>query len=521
MPSFRLACAAVPLFPLAARLRSEPDLSREALAVCEGNGSAAHVVAANRPARAAGVQPGMTLAQARAICPKLVARARDGECERAAQEALLEAAESVSPRVEDAGDGVAFLDLAGLERHFRDEADLGRTLAAAAERLGLPARVGVAGSKLAARVAAGLPDSPTVVPPGGEAAFLAPLPLARLAPEADVAATLERWGIHSVGDFARLPRARVAGRLGSLGRDLHASARGIDPRPLVPRDPGPTFHEGMSLEWPLVALEPFLFASRAALERLCDRLESRGLACTRLELVLALEPDGRAERSIDLPAPTRDARTLLTLVRLDLEARPPGAPVVGFTFIAHPDRPREAQLSLLGPAALSPDKLATTLARLFALLGPGRAGSPRPVDGHRPERFALVDFEPPPPPEVRREPPRGRGLLAVRALRPPVAVEVMTWEPPSAAAEGPPSSDEAGALRPREVRAVAGESEAKRLKIEGGVRVASGPWGLEEGWWSDEPAERDYWDVELEGGGIYRLYRDRASGDWFADGIYD
>ena len=244
------------------------------------------------------------------------------------------------------------------------------------------------------------------------------------------------------------------------------------------------------------------------------------MACTRLELILALEPDGRAERSIDLPAPTRDARTLLTLVRLDLEARPPGAPVVGFTFIAHPDRPREAQLSLLGPAALSPDKLATTLARLFALLGPGRAGSPRPVDGHRPERFALVDFAPPPPPEVKREPRRGRGLLAVRALRPPLPVEVMTWEPPSAATEGPPS-DEAGALRPVEVRAVAGESEAKRLKIEGGVRVASGPWGLEEGWWSDEPAERDYWDVELEGGGIYRLYRDRATGDWFADGIYD
>jgi hypothetical protein len=53
------------------------------------------------------------------------------------------------------------------------------------------------------------------------------------------------------------------------------------------------------------------------------------------------------------------------------------------------------------------------------------------------------------------------------------------------------------------------------------VRVASGPWGLEEEWWSEQPVARDYWDVELAAGGLYRIYRDRASGEWYADGIYD
>ena len=53
------------------------------------------------------------------------------------------------------------------------------------------------------------------------------------------------------------------------------------------------------------------------------------------------------------------------------------------------------------------------------------------------------------------------------------------------------------------------------------VRVAAGPWTLEDGWWSKEPVERDYWDVELSRGGLYRIFRDRRSGDWFADGIYD
>jgi protein ImuB len=515
----RIACVNLPLFPLAARLRSEPELSREALVVVEGNGNAARVVAGNRLARSSGIKPGLTLPQARALCPKLVARSRDEECERAAQEALLEVAERFSPRVEDAGEGIAFVDVNGVERHFRGESpelDLGRSLIAAAEAEGLPARVGIASSKLAARIAAGLPDSPVVVPAGQEAEILAPLPLSRLSPEVELAETLERWGVRSIGDFAKLPQARVASRLGQRGRDLHATARGIDPRPIIPREPPPVFNEGMNLEWPLVSLEPFLFVGRAALERLCQRLEASGLACIRLELGLRLEPDGHQTRSIDLPAPTRDVKTLLTLVRLDLEARPPGAPVVGFTFAAHPDRPREAQLSLYGPAALSPDKLATTLARLFALLGPDRVGSPRSVDGHLPERFALVEFTPPPPPEVRRAPRPGRGLLAVRVLRPPVALEVVTEEPaPEIPAEEAP---------PAEVRPVVTEEVEKRPKIEGTVKVASGPWGLEDGWWSEAPADRadrDYWDVELMTGGLYRLYRDRSSGEWFADGIYD
>ena len=82
----------------------------------------------------------------------------------------------------------------------------------------------------------------------------------------------------------------------------------------------------MDLEWPLTSLEPFLFVVRAALERLCDRMARRGLACLRLETSLHLDPDGTHERSVELPTPTRDVKTLLALIKLDLEAHPPGAP---------------------------------------------------------------------------------------------------------------------------------------------------------------------------------------------------
>ena len=356
-------------------------------------------------------------------------------------------AEMFSPRVEDEGEGVVYLDLEGHPalapltltlsplggrgktgrgtqglplpaREGRGEEALARDILRAAEKALLPARVGVAASKLAARVAAGLPDTPTVVPEGEESRFLAPLPLEKLAPALEIAATLDRWGLHSIGDFAKLPEGEVASRLGEAGRELHATARGIDPRPLEPYLPPPSFSEGMDLEWPLASLEPFLFVAHAALERLVRRLESQALACTRLEVSIKLDPDGHDVRAIALPAPTRDVKTLLTLVRLELEARPPGAPVAGFAFSAHPDSPRRAQLSLFGPAALSPDRLATTIARLAALLGADRVGSPRALDGHRPERFTETGYAPPPPPHTRLAPREGRGLLGVRVLQP-------------------------------------------------------------------------------------------------------
>jgi protein ImuB len=496
----RLACLFVPMFPLAARLRSEPDLLNEAVAIVDGDGSAAHVVAATRRARTKGVRPGMSLAQARSIIPKLIARARDTECERTAQEALVEVAETFSPRVEDSGEGLVFFDVSGLERHFPSEEDLGKAALRAADDIGLPARCGLAASKLAARVAAELPKSPTVVAPGTEAEFLAPLPLARLTPELDAAATLHRWGLNSIGDLAQLPESEVASRLGSMGRELHYAARGIDPRPLIPRPVPQEFREGMELEWPLVALDPFLFIASAALDRLSKRMEIQGFACRRLELTMNLEPDGFHSRAIDLPAPTRDVKTMLTLLRLDLEKTPPGAPVVGFSLVAHPDRPRRAQLSLFGPAALSPEKLATTIAKLVSMLGEDRVGTPMTVDSHLPDRYALGSFEPPPPPEMRRTPRRAPGQLAVRVFRPPVPVEVITR---------PSRSDEPGDVQ---IEALSGE-------ISGEVRHCAGPWKISDEWWAETPAAHAYWDVELSTGS-YRVYRDEGAAGWYVDVAY-
>ncbi len=538
----RIACMRAALFPLAAYLRGAPELVREAVVVHEG--PSARIVAASRLARRAGVRPGLTVAQARNIESGLVDRVRDPERERTAQEVLLEIAGGFSPRVEDAGEGMVYLDLAGVDG---DEHGLGQSIMRDMDAAGLPGRVGIAGSKLAARAAAALPRSPNVVAPRGEARFLAPLlleslfkrggggsgsaaavgreslhapkrsrggqdarvPGARDGDDEEIFHTLKLWGLRTVGDLAGLPAGEVHSRLGERGAALHAAARGFDPAPLTPRPPPPAFREAQTFEWPIDNLEPFLFAARGAASRLTARLDARGMGCKRLELSLKLEPEGLHELAIELPAPTREARTLLSLVRLHLEGEPPRAPITSMQLLAHPDVPREIQLSLLGPAALSPDRLAAVTARLLALLGPNRVGSPRTRNGHLPERFRLADYDPPPPPRIRLEPRPGRGLLAVRTLRPPVEVEVLTAE------------DEDRAPCPAPVRINPLPTEERHVRIEGAVRVAAGPWEIEEGWWRKAPALRDYWDVELRSGAVCRIYRDRTSERWFADGVYD
>jgi len=303
----------------------------------------------------------------------------------------------------------------------------------------------------------------------------------------------------------------------------------------------------------VVTVDPLLYALRQSLERTRKRLEREDLACALLELELGLEPEGAEHRRIRLPAPTRDVDALLALTRLELESKPPRAPVISFISITHPDRPRRGQLTLFGAPEIHPDKLAGTLAHLAARLGPERVGSPRTVDGHLPERIQTVPFEPPPAPRLRQPPRRGRGLLAVRVLRPAVALEVIAEENSEFGirnSEFLPSPPEIGTVNkyptPRQglsvaeggqkirnskskirnqlptlrLVSVASESGATP-RIQGLVRVAAGPWTLEDGWWNDQPVERDYWDLELSGGGLYRVYRDRKTGDWFADGMYD
>src|SRR6185503_18940075 len=245
----RLGCLLVPGFAAAAAVRAEPALAGQPLVVLDEARPGRLVLEVAAAARALGIAPGMTEAAALARSGGAICRERVAAHEAAAQSALLEVALAHSPRVEEGGPGEVYLDTAGLGALFGDEATLARRLAAATAAAGLPARVGIAGSRVAACLAARWGAGAERVPPEGDAAYLAPAPLALLGLPVEMARRLERWGLRTLGELAALPARELFERLGAEGPRLQALARGEDPRPLLPWRPPRRFEETRELDW--------------------------------------------------------------------------------------------------------------------------------------------------------------------------------------------------------------------------------------------------------------------------------
>lgn len=521
----RLACLHVPRFPVAAWLRADPELDGAPLVVAEGEGARARVVAVSEQAAQAGVFAGMTVAQAVAVTASVVCRPICKDVEDAAHAALCDVAHSFSPRIEEGGKGTVYLDCRGLMPLHGSEKNLGLALVGAAARLGLELYVGIASTRLVAELAAREGGGVTVIPQGEEWDFLAPLLIEVLNPSPPTRERLERWGIRSVGDLAALPASAVAGRLGPEGTRLVRRLRGENERPLNVKPASFRFEEAADLDHDIDTLEALGFVLRGLLDRLTARLALRGFVCGDLHLSLRLADRSRDERTVTVRVPANDVKALLALVRLQLEARPPRAPVGAVRLSAAPERVRATQLDLFRPSGPSPQRLAVTLARLTALCGAERVGLPAVVDSHRPDDLGRTR-------EIRwlrgessdvalspGKPEKGSKLvsrfpaLALRAIRPPRPLEVFVDR-------GRPDF-----VRPLRVSPPKGSRHGQPTISEypctGRVVAAAGPWRLEGNWWDNAVFSRDYYDVQLSDGVVYRLFFEAARQGWFVDGVYD
>jgi protein ImuB len=586
----RIACLLVPALSLAAELRAEPELRGRPLAIASAPGPRGEVLACSPEAERAGVRVGSGVAHARAACAALALRVLSPAKERAAREALRDAALACAPRAElakpatgfYAAEAAVFVDARGIGALYRSEAGFAAALALQAERLGLPAVVTIADTRGTALIAARLlvaeqrsgatnqqsqPDDETrarwkpqaasaqagprsmhdaarsepesseaseakgktkhldarnttqlanpvhVIPPGGDAAFLAPLALDLSNPDDALADALSRFGLRRVGDLLRVPERALLNRLGPALLPLLALARGEDAAPPPSAaDAGP-FEEGSELEAPVAQQEPLLFVLRGLLARLAERLACRGLAFGPLALACALEGGGRDVRTIGLAAPTLDVRAVLRLVALSLEAQPPSAAVDALHVSTEGAVLRGDQLDFFAPAGPSPAALSRTLAELAALCGAERVGAPALADDHRPDAFALAPFalreakgatparaaaphaESTETARARAEPCALTRGLAVRALRPPLAAAVRS-------ARG----------APHWVQSALANGEVLRC---------AGPWRTTGQWWSEERYAFDHYDVLTSDGNVVRLRRDLLHERWEIDGVFD
>src|ERR1019366_347116 len=200
----------------------------------------------------------------------------------------------------------------------------------------------------------------TVIPPGQEAATLAPLPLNLLPGSPQTAELLHLWGLRTFGDLAALPPLGVAARLGDEGTHLQHLARGEASRQLRPLEDPLLFEASFELDYPVELIEPLCFVLSRMLGEVCGPLNARALATNQITLRLTLESAPEHTARLRLPVPMLDSAAFLKMLQLELSGRPPAAPVVKVWLRADPVKPRRLQHGLFLPPSPEPEKLEVT-----------------------------------------------------------------------------------------------------------------------------------------------------------------
>lgn len=475
----------VPDFALHALRRSDPTLACQACALIAGEGKKAIVTAVSP--EAGGVAPGDPVTLAMARCPGIKLHLRDPAAEVEAQRVLLAAGFALAPRVEATAAGWCTIDLQGADLS-RLEAELHRQVRALAQ-LGLPARAGAAANPLLAAYAAQAADPVRLVT--DTAAFLRDLPLRVATPTDTQATVLHDWGIRTLGELTALPKGEIGRRLGPDGVALWERAAGETTRPLRLATLPQSFTAAWDYEPPVETLEPLTFKLQRYAERVAAELRAAGCVAERLALTLAPENGAEHRREFRLPEPGADPGSWLRVLLAHLETVRLESRLRRVVLTATPTRVPQRQDGLFDTGLRDPAAFWENLARLGALVGDDRVGTPVPANTHRPDAFALTRpvESVPPPAEPSCHPTRG---LVLRRFRPgePVAV---AW------AEGRPT---------RLHGAFTGE-----------VRRCHGPWRSYGDWWRADRWAVETWLVELATGEVYQVtLRD---GTWRVEGVLD
>src|SRR5262245_11878353 len=383
----------IPHFHVQALVRNEPELLAKAVAVVDGNPPVLKVFGVNDAALKAGVELGMPRLKVEHFF-NVVVRQRSSAQAASAHAALLDCANAFSPRVEDTAADAVVIDLEGLERLFGSYHQIAAQIYDQTILVGLHPHVAVASNPDAAIHAARGFEGILVVPRGTERERFAELPLELLSSNSDFLETLHRWGIRTFGSFAKLPRTKVAERLGQEGAHLHKLSSGELSRPLNPYKESLRFEETMELDHAILLLEPLTFVLSRLLEQICRRLRVRNRSTHEIQVTLDLDERSAPahERVLRLPLPICDPRLLVKLLMLDLESHPPKAGVVRVRVEAIPTRPRTVQNGLFVPLAPEPEKLELTLARIANFVGQENVGYPVLLDTHRPDAFRVERF---------------------------------------------------------------------------------------------------------------------------------
>jgi protein ImuB len=340
----------------------------------------------------------------------------------------------------------------------------------------------------------------------------------------EVFAILHKWGIHTVGQLAALDKEQLGARLGPEAIRMWERANGQSSRLLKLIRPPESFQESFEFEREIETAELLLFMLRRFLEQLAVRLAAIYLVAKELTLRITFansrqdEPAAAGNQIYEwvfkIPQPTNDVDLLFRMLQTHLENFRSEHPIVAVALSAEPIKPAGEQFGLFETTLRNPHQLSETLARLTALLGSDRIGTPVLEETHRPDALCMQPFswavasassavaranEDFPNEQNRQSRPAllplrtAHATAALRRFRPAVSASVLQDED-----------------IPTYVRSA---------EMSGKVIEQRGPYFLSGNWWDEKSWRRAEWDLQLENGEVVRCHE--SEGTWKVDGIYD
>ncbi|MBE0416528.1 MAG: DNA polymerase IV [Coriobacteriia bacterium] len=336
------------------------------------------VSAASYEARRFGIRSAMPSARAAALCPDAIwARPRGGRY-REVSLAVREIFGSVTPHVQPTSVDEAYLDVTPGAYSGEEPVAVARRIQDEVDRLGVSCSIGVATNKTVAKIASDRdkPHGLTVVPPGSEGAFLAPLPIGLMPGIGSVAAArLERLGVSTMGSLAALDDATARDVMGSWGPDLVARARGFDSRLVRQNPPVKSVSNERTFAEDAHTASDVRSTIMALAGKVAGRLRSKGLSGRTVTLKVRYGDFSTRTVRRTLPAAT-DARDRIVETALDLldDVWSPGVGIrlLGVGISGFEDR--AVQMALLDetpPSEPTLDRLAESIDEVHRRFGSG------------------------------------------------------------------------------------------------------------------------------------------------------
>jgi DNA polymerase-4 len=340
------------------------------------------VSAASYEARKFGVHSAMPTATAKRLCPPGIFLPVRMERYREVSGKVFSIFRRFTPLVEPLSIDEAFLDVTGCERLFGSAEEVARKIRAAVrEETGLTVSAGVASNKFLAKIASdlGKPDGLTVVPPGKEVAFLAPLPVAKLWGVGKVTEReLHRMGVRTIGDLRSVPAETLTRAFGTSGEQLRRLADGIDDRPVETSLEAKSIGHEDTYDHDLRERGAMRRELLSLSDRVSARLRRHGVKGKTVTLKVKYADFVQVTRAATLSEPTDDGGSLYRIA-LDLLGNTEAG--------ARPVRLLGISVSKLVPAAGDAKPSRMEQLPLFGRSRAGMPAAPKPADPGKKEQL--------------------------------------------------------------------------------------------------------------------------------------